>query len=102
MTEVGVYVADAKAYGVMRAEEERRAKAIEQAHEIARVTKQTAVVYRRQLPTLYSETDPPMKRWDYVPGSAYTAKPTRPIGLRLWMWISVTGLERLAGGDECP
>jgi len=77
-------------------------EALAKAHEITRTTNQTAVVYRKQLKTHYSETDPPLKQFDYVAGSAYAEKPTKPAGLRLWMWVSVTGLERLVGGGECP
>jgi hypothetical protein len=90
-----------KAHGVARADGMKRDEAIVKAHEIAVTTKQTAVVYRRRLRTRYSDSEPPIPEYDYVAGSAYAEKPTKPAGLRLWLWVSVTGLERLVGRDEC-
>jgi hypothetical protein len=84
----------------------KRDEAIAKAHQISSATQQTAVVYRRRVITpakpYLPDTDyqPATSDYDYVPASAYTDKPTKPAGLRLWMWISVTGLERLAGRDE--
>ena len=70
-----------KAHGVARADAMKRDEALIKAHEIATETKRTAVVYRRRLRTRYSDTEPPIVEYDYVAGSAYAEKPTKPAGL---------------------